>query len=477
MTEDSRLIEHRTIDVVPENERHGSPVNQFTLWMATTLQITAVVDGALCIAFGAEALTAISGLLLGNIFGGIVMALHSAQGPRLGLPQMISSRAQFGIKGAILPLVFVVMMYLGFAATGTILSGQAINLVFGIEAPQFGMIAFGLLTATIAIIGYRLIHIIGRVATVVAVLGFGYLVYRLFSLHNVADAFGQKPFSCITFLMAIALSAGWQMTYSPYVADYSRYLPSRTSGHKTFWATFLGSVIGSQIAMTFGVLVAALDGSFLSNQVGFIGTLSGPAFVAFIAYAVIVIGKITANSLNAYGGCMTIVTIFSSFQNRDHVSRLARMCCIAGFVAVSVIIALWGSADFLSKFKNFMILLLTMFIPWSIINLIDYYLISKERVDIPALYDPEGRYGSYNIPALTCYITGIIVQIPFLNLAFYEGFIARMLGGADISWIVSLVVTAIFYYIWAKNTQTTPKRMIMQASKNTNTFVASLHGG
>lgn len=98
-------IESRTIDMVPEHERHGSPWNQLTLWFGANMQITAVVDGALAVIFGAEALTAIVGLLIGNLFGGAVMASHSAQGPRLGLPQMISSRAQFGVKGAALPLI------------------------------------------------------------------------------------------------------------------------------------------------------------------------------------------------------------------------------------------------------------------------------------------------------------------------------------------------------------------------------------
>ncbi|MEJ7704262.1 MAG: cytosine permease [Geodermatophilaceae bacterium] len=51
--------------------------------------------------------------MIGNIAGGIVMALHSAQGPRMGIPQMISSRAQFGVYGACLPLILVVLMYLG----------------------------------------------------------------------------------------------------------------------------------------------------------------------------------------------------------------------------------------------------------------------------------------------------------------------------------------------------------------------------
>ncbi|GAO23899.1 putative inner membrane protein [Alicycliphilus sp. B1] len=111
-------IERRTIDMVPEDERHGSPSSQFTLWFGANMQITAVVDGALAVVFGAEAMAAIVGLLIGNILGGIVMALHSAQGPRLGLPQMISSRVQFGVKGAALPLLLVILMYPGLRGHG-----------------------------------------------------------------------------------------------------------------------------------------------------------------------------------------------------------------------------------------------------------------------------------------------------------------------------------------------------------------------
>ncbi|MDK6558186.1 cytosine permease, partial [Streptococcus agalactiae] len=79
-----------------------------------------------------------------------------------------------------------------------------------------------------------------------------------------------------------------------------------------------------------------------------------------------------------------------------------------------------------------------------------YYLISKERVDIPALYDPNGRYGKYNVPALTAYIVGILAQIPFLNSDFYTGPMTKVLGGADISWIVGLIVPAIIYWAWGR---------------------------
>jgi len=456
------FAERRTIDRIPESERHGFPRDQFTLWFGANLQITAVLDGALAVVFGAEAMTAIVGLAVGNILGGIVMALHSAQGPRLGLPQMISSRAQFGVKGATLPLLLVILMYLGFAATGTVLAGQAMNLLIGVSNPAVGMVIFGVLSAVIALVGYRVIHIMGRIATVISILGFAYLSYQLFHQYDIQSAFGQKPATIATFLLAVSLSAGWQLTYAPYVADYSRYLPSSTPDGRAFLYTLLGSAIASQLAMTFGVLVAAVGAKFLSNQVGFLGTLAGQG--AILVYVVIICGKLTINCLNAYGGFMAILTTFTSFSNQTRISSGARALYIIGFVALSVLIAVLASADFLSAFKNFVLMLLAVFVPWSAINLVDYYLISKEKVDIPALYDATGRYGAYNWTALGCYILGVVVQIPFLNQPLYEGPIARMLDDADISWAVSLVVTAVVYYALQRNAKVAPSEMILEAT-------------
>ena len=38
-------VERRTIDVIPDAERHGTPRDQFTLWFGANMQITAIVDG------------------------------------------------------------------------------------------------------------------------------------------------------------------------------------------------------------------------------------------------------------------------------------------------------------------------------------------------------------------------------------------------------------------------------------------------
>ncbi|UFS98811.1 purine-cytosine permease family protein [Nocardia huaxiensis] len=456
--------ERHTIDVVPDAERHGSPRSQFTLWFGANMQITAIVDGALAVIFGADALWAIIGLLIGNVAGGAVMALHSAQGPKLGLPQMISSRAQFGVRGAVVPLLLAILMYLGFAATGTVLAGQAIAKILHIDSPQLGMVIFGLLTAFIAVTGYKLIHVVGRVATVVGIVGFTYLAIRLFSEYDVPAHLGVQGFEMATFLLAIGLSAGWQLTFGPYVADYSRYLPRSTSDRATFWSTFCGTVIGSQWAMTFGALIAAVAGkAFMKDQVGFIGDLAGPAAVAVLIYLVIVIGKLTVNVLNAYGGFMSVLTTVTAFGGVQRISTLARTAYILGFTTAATLVAVAASADFLNNFKNFVLCLLMVFTPWSAINLIDYYLISKERFDIPALYDISGRYGAWNAPALGCYAIGVLAQIPFLATKFYTGPITEKLGGADISWIVGIVLTAALYYPLAKHLNNPPPHMIYPA--------------
>src|ERR1700760_2379279 len=90
-------FEIRSIDYIPDAERHGGLGSQFTLWLAANLQITAIVTGALAVVFGGDVVWSLAGLLLGQLAGGAIMALHAAQGPQLGLPQMISSRVQFGL--------------------------------------------------------------------------------------------------------------------------------------------------------------------------------------------------------------------------------------------------------------------------------------------------------------------------------------------------------------------------------------------
>src|SRR5258708_3845622 len=288
---------------------------------------------------------------------------------------------------------------------------------------------------------------------------------RLFASHDIAASMAELLFSWSKFLVAMSLSASRQIASGPYVDDYCRYLPRDTSVARVFSAVGLGSVIGSQISMTFGVLAAALAGKqFEHHEVAYIVSLGSTGAVAGLLYFSIAFGKVTVTSLNAYGSFMSMATIVSGFRRGLRISVWHRFFYIVSMVGVSALLALTGRHSFLKAFEAFILCLLAVFTPWSAINLIDYYCFTRSRYDVPALSDPGGRYGRWNATGIVIYLIGILVQIPFLSTSFYTGPLVGPLGGVDISWIVGLLVPGLLYYSCGKaSRRRAPRELILPA--------------
>jgi NCS1 family nucleobase:cation symporter-1 len=376
---------------------------------------------------------------------------------------MISCRVQFGIYGAVIPIVAVCLMYIGFSASGCVLAGQAVGRLLDVD-DALGIVIFSCLIVIVTLFGYRFIHALGRVASVVGIAAFVYMFSKLFAAHDVAALLAERHFSPSKFLLAMSLSASWQIAYGPYVADYSRYLPRDASVAGVFAAVGLGSIIGSQISMTFGVLAAALAGTrFEHHEVGYIVSLGSTGVASRLLYLSIAFGKVTVTSLNAYGSFMSMATMVSGFRGGLRISVRHRFFYIVSMVGVSALLALTGRQSFLKEFEAFILCLLAVFTPWSAINLIDYYCFTRSRYDVPALSDPNGRYGRWNITGIVIYLIGILVQIPFLSTAFYTGPLVEPLGGVDISWIVGLVVPAALYYAFGRQSRhRAPPQLILE---------------
>ncbi|MDR3097520.1 MAG: cytosine permease [Paraburkholderia sp.] len=456
------LVERRSIDYIPDAERHGNLLSQFTLWFGANLQVTAVVVGALAVVLGGDVFWSLVGLFAGQILGGAVMALHGAQGPQLGLPQMISSRVQFGIYGAIIPLALVCVMYVGFSAGGTVLAGQAIGELLGVNS-TVAILIFASIVILLTGFGYRIIHAMGRVSSIVGTLAFLYLFTSLLNGHAWGSLLANRHFTVASFLLAVSLSASWQIAYGPYVADYSRYLPKSTSALRTFFAIFSGTVIGAQVSMTFGVLAAALAGErFAGHEVSFIVGLGATGIIAAILYFTIALGKLTITTLNAYGSVMSVATIVTGLGQRREISPRARIAFVILSVSISSALALAGQHSFLKAFSSFLLFLLVFFTPWSAINLVDYYWVTRERYDVPALFDANGRYGRWNPVGIVVYVVGVLVQMPFVATGFYTGRWVDALGGVDISWIVGIVVPGALFYVATRFVQSrVPDQLIL----------------
>jgi len=439
------VIERRSIDFIPHAERHGSPFSLFTLWFAGNMQITTIVTGALAVVLGLSLTWALVAIVVGNCLGGIVMALHSAQGPRMGIPQMIQSRAQFGFYGAILPIVLVIIMYIGFFASSGVLGGQALSAWTGLPVTP-SIIIVSVVCTLLAIFGYDLIHRYASIVSLLFLIGFVYLTIRLLIGNNLAHASAGSPFSPGTFLLVISIMATWQITYGPYVADYSRYLPENTKIGATFWWTFGGSVISSIWMMAFGSIAVFVAASqFNSNSVTFVVQQSGAGFSGII-FLLVILGIIAANVLNVYGIFLTTTTAVTALQ-RFRSSMTSRLVFVLAAGVIGTLVAVLGQGNFVNNYTTFLLFLLYLIIPWSAVNLVDFYLLRHERYNIDAIFDPNGMYGAVNWRALVAYVVAILLEVPFMSSSIYTGPMVGILGGADISWIVGLIVASVLYYV------------------------------
>lgn len=437
------IPEQRSVEFVPLAERHGSVRNLFTLWFGANMQVTAIVAGALNVAIGLSLPWALISLVIGNLFGAVFMALHSAQGPKLGIPQMIQSRAQFGHLGAVLPLMLIILMYLGaFAVTG-VQGGQALAAWAGPSVVP-SIIAVSTAVLVVTLFGYRLIHAMQKWLSLANALAFAYLTIELVIYYHEVPVPPQAGVSWGTVLLGVALSATWQLTYAPYVADYSRYLPENTPVRAAFWYTYAGSVLGAVWMMSFGAIaVSVVPDAFAGGSVTFIVDQAEGARALF--FFIILLGITGINALNLYGLFMSVTTTVTAVT-RWRVSSRARVGVIVTAAAISTSIGIFGRNNFLGNFQSFILLLAYFLIPWTAINLVDFYLIRREIYDIDAIFNPAGRYGGVDTRTMIAYLLAVGAQLPFVSTRFFTGPAVDPLGGADISWIVGLVVAAAAYW-------------------------------
>ncbi|MFJ1571208.1 purine-cytosine permease family protein [Pseudomonas sp. NPDC088322] len=439
------LIEKHTIGYIPPQDRHGKVKDLFTLWFGGNIAPLPIVTGALGVQlFHLNLVWGIVAILVGHLLGGVLMALHSAQGPQMGIPQMIQSRAQFGSLGALLVVVIAGVMYIGFFASNIVLAGKSLHGVAESIPVSVGIVVGALGSGIIGIIGYRFIHVLNRIGTWVLgigiVVGFGYI----FSHVQSDDFLTRGGFNLAGWLATVSLAALWQIAFAPYVSDYSRYLPADVKVSSTFWTTYLGSALGSSLSFVFGaVAVLAIPvGMDTMDAVKMATGAIGPLMLVLFLLSVI-----SHNALNLYGAVLSIITLIQTFAWRWIPTAKSRAVLSLIVLAACCVVAVFASADFIGHFVDMVLVLLVVLVPWTAINLIDFYVIHKGDYDIESIFKVDGGiYGRYNPQALLAYAVGIIVQIPFMNTPLYVGPVSEHINGADLSWLVGLLITSPVYW-------------------------------
>ena len=204
--EQAGRLEINTIQPIPADARHGTARDLFSVWFGSNLTLLSIVTGGLAVTvFALPFGWAVFGLTVGNLVGAIFMALHAAQGPTLGVPQMIQTRGQFGSLGSLLVVGIVIIMYIGFLASNLVLGGEAIADVTPGLSDVPGIVLVGLLSVVAAIFGHDLIHAYARVMTyvsgVVLLVTFGWIIW----VHGLpADFLARNSATAAGFLGAVS---------------------------------------------------------------------------------------------------------------------------------------------------------------------------------------------------------------------------------------------------------------------------------
>ena len=447
-------LETRSIDWVPLEERHGKLWHLGPLWFMSNAQIATLAVGLISITSGGSLLWSIVAIVAGTLIGTLFMAFHSAQGPQLGLPQMIQSRPQFGYLGALLVWLFAYVQYAGFNVFNSILGAEAVHATA--HGPtKLWIVVLTVVAAVIALVGYDVIHKAEQFLTYAMLAIFGIFTIGLFFLDYQAGTFSFGAFRATPFLAQFGVVAGYQISWAIYVSDYSRYLPPDVTVRRTFFWTYWGSALGGAWLMIVGsVLVAWFGlsgGSF--DTIGSINAAGDQVFSGFGAIVLILsaLGLVSVMALNMYGGSLTLIGAIDSFS-RVRPTLGVRALTIGLTAVLSLIGALLATENFLANFNNFLLLVLYLFIPWTAVNLVDYYVVRRGHYAIAEIFKPDGIYGRWGWRGIVSYLVGFAAMVPFFSVGtLFTGFVATALDGADISLFIGLPVSGVLYYLLARS--------------------------
>ena len=140
-----------------------------------------------------------------------------------------------------------------------------------------------------------------------------------------------------------------------------------------------------------------------------------------------------------------------------------RIATIALTAVLSVIPALLIGEDFLTNFEDFLLLVLYLFIPWTAVNLVDYFIVRRGHYAIAEIFNPHGMYGRWGWRGIISYLVGFAAMLPFLSTSKYTGWVANALDGADISLVIGLPVAGILYYVLAQSIDVEAETRVAEA--------------
>jgi purine-cytosine permease-like protein len=461
-------LELNGTNVISESERSGKASSLFWPWCGANVSLLALSYGSFFLGFGISFWQATCAAIIGTVLSFLLVGFSSLAGKRSSAPTMVLSRAAFGIKGNLVPgllsyLIFVgwetVLVSLATLATGTIF--VRLGHINHDLAMAIGFLIAVSLTIYGGVLGHGVIMRIQKYLTLITVIAT--VLYIALTLGKVNwEAVSKIPAgNAQGFIGALifgitGIGLGWVNS----AADYSRYLPRKTSSAAVVGWTVLGASIVPIVLVIYGALLAGSDSklgeAIAMDPIGALTTLL-PTWYLGIFALIAILGLVGGAILDLYSSGLTLIAIGLPIK-RHIAASIDGAIMLAGTIYI-----VWFAENFFFPFQGFLITLGVPIATWSAIFVTDV-LLRKRTYDEIDLYNLAGRYGIWNFKSLALMAIGSIIGWGFVTNTFaswlsWQGYFLWIIGGKDGGWafanigvLLALAVGAIGHFLFAKRT-------------------------
>ncbi len=373
------------IEPVPARLRLLGTFDGFLLWANLSVSLLVIVAGAflvLPLSQGGLALSlpvAIAAIAAAAVIGNLMLGLGGLIGADARVPSMVLLRAPLGRKGSYLPTGLNILQCLGWSvfeliviATGaSALSRQ----VLGFGGTSFWKIAFGLLATALALLGPIgfVRRYVRKFAVWVVVTSLLYLCW--WSLHSRSvEGLWRRPGSH-AFWPGFDLVLASIISWTPLVADYTRFARTRSSG---FWSSGLGYFVPTIPLFALGAVIAMSRS--IGDAPGLLTAIAAGGAASVLALLALTVDESDEAFANVYSGAVSLQNLLPDVPQR---------LLIAGTAAVATIGALLID---LRNYQPFLYLLGSFFVPLFGVLLADWLLAGRRYRRDDVFAGPELRW-------------------------------------------------------------------------------------
>ncbi len=426
-------VEPFGIERISESERHGRPWKLFPFWFGANVTLYSFLVGYLGITlFALPVGLAITGIVLGTILGTTPFALLSLIGPATGYPQIAHSRSAFGRRGAYIPAALNWFSTTGWSAVTFILGGLALSEFLPAVPFVVAVGIFAAIQTVVALYGHNFLHRFEQVMALLLVVVFAAMTVASVQVAAAA-AYVPTGGGPVGLAFMVILAASIPLSWAPYAADFSRYLPDETPRRSIFLPSFLGMAAACIWVETIGTLLSTSLGS-LGNPVAIFAHAFGDATVGPLLL-LLVVNLLAANAPNLYSSGLSLLALDVPVKRWSSV-------LVGGTIAT--VFALVGGAGGSNFYESWLYFVEYWIAPWAAIVLVSFLI-----------FAPRGTEGSpdgappWRSSAIVAYAVAVLAAVPFMDQPAFLGPASAAMGGLDVSDLISFVVAALLFYFLA----------------------------